>query len=203
MAQANGTERRRRSDGERTRQAILDAAAQLATVEGLDGLSLGRLAQQTGMSKSGLFAHFGSKEELQLATISAAEVVFQADVIAPAMARPEGIARLRALAEGFLSHVERKVFPGGCFFASAAAELDTRPGPLRDRIAEVYRGWVGLLEESARRAQDRGELDPALDPEQVVFEVNAMLAEANGLYILSGDRRAFEMARRAIAARIG
>ena len=203
MAQANGTERRRRSDGERTRQAILDTAAQLATVEGLDGLSLGRLAQETGMSKSGLFAHFGSKEELQLATISAAEVVFQADVIGPAMARPEGVARLRALAEGFLSHVERKVFPGGCFFASAAAELDTRPGPLRDRIAEVYRGWVGLLEESARRAQERVELDPALDPEQVVFEVNAMLAEANGLYILSGDRRAFEMARRAIAARIG
>lgn len=203
MAQASGTERRRRADGERSRRAILETAARLATVEGLDGLSLGRLAQETGMSKSGLYAHFGSKEELQLATIASAEVVFEAEVLAPAMAQPEGVARLRALAEGFLSHVERNVFPGGCFFASAAAELDTRPGPLRDRIAEVYRGWVGLLEESARRAQERGELDPAVDPEQVVFEVNAMLAEANGLYILSGDRRAFEMARRAIAARIG
>lgn len=202
MARAEGVERRRRADGERTRSAILDAAARLATVEGLDGLSLGRLARETGMSKSGLFAHFGSKEELQLATIAAAEGVFEAEVLAPAMARPEGLPRLRALCEGFLGHVERKVFPGGCFFASAAAELDTRPGLLRDRIAEVYDGWTGLLDQSARRAQELGELDASLDPEQLVFEVNAMLAEANGLFLLRGDRRAFEMARRAIEARL-
>ncbi len=202
MARVEGVERRRRADGERSRGAILEAATRLATVEGLDGLSLGRLARETGMSKSGLFAHFGSKEELQLATIAAAEVVFEAEVLAPAMAAPDGVPRLRALSEGFLSHVERRVFPGGCFFASAAAELDTRPGPLRDRVAEVYAGWVGLLDACVRRAQELGELDASLDPEQLVFEVNAMLAEANGIFLLSGDRRVFEMARRAIEARI-
>ena len=202
MTRVEGLERKQRADGERTRGAILEAATRLATVEGLDGLSLGRLARETGMSKSGLFAHFGSKEELQLATIAAAEVIFDEDVLAPAMAQPDGLARFRALCEGFLSHVERKVFPGGCFFASAAAELDTRPGPLRDRIAEVYAGWVGLLDASVRRAQELGDLDPALDPEQVVFEANAMLAEANGVFLLSGDRKAFDMARRAIEARL-
>lgn len=202
MARAEGLERRRRADGERTRRTILDAAARLATVEGLDGLSIGRLAQSTGMSKSGLFAHFGSKEELQLATISAAEDVFQVEVLTPAMAEPAGLARLRALSDGFLGHVERGVFPGGCFFASVAAELDTRPGPLRDRIAEVYEAWTALLEENVLRAQELGELDASRDPDQLVFEVNAMLAEANGLFLLRADTRVFEMARRAIEARL-
>jgi AcrR family transcriptional regulator len=203
VAQTEGLPRRRRADGERTRRAILDAAARLATVEGLDGLSLGRLAQDTGMSKSGLFAHFGSKEELQLATIAAAEDVFRSEVLDPALAAPEGLPRLRELCEGFLGHVERGVFPGGCFFASTAAELDTRPGPLRDRVAEVYDGWTALIEGFVRRAQELGQLDGSLDPEQLAFEVNAMLAEANGLFLLRGDPRAFEMARRAIRARLG
>jgi AcrR family transcriptional regulator len=203
MARTEGLERRRRADGERTRRAILEAAARLATVDGLDGLSLGRLAQDTGMSKSGLFAHFGSKEELQLATIAAAEEVFRSEVLDPSLAAPEGLPRLRALCEGFLGHVERGVFPGGCFFASTAAELDTRPGPLRDRVAEVYDGWMALIEESVRRAQGLGQLDRSLDPEQLSFEVNAMLAEANALFLLRADARAFEMARRAIRARLG
>ncbi|MEF2162646.1 helix-turn-helix domain-containing protein, partial [Pseudomonas aeruginosa] len=103
---------------------ILHTAARLATVEGLDGLTIGRLAAETGMSKSGLFAHFGSKEELQLATIDTAEEIYEEDVLRPAL-QEEGRARLEALCERFLSHVDRKVFPGGCFFASAAAELDT------------------------------------------------------------------------------
>ncbi len=202
MARTEGLERRRRADGERTRSAILEAAARMATVEGLDGLSIGRLAQSTGMSKSGLFAHFGSKEELQLATIAAAEDVFQVEVLDPAMAAPEGLPRLRVLCDRFLVHVEEGVFPGGCFFASAAAELDTRPGPLRDRVAEIYDGWITLMEGSLRRAQELGQLDRSLDPEQIAFEVNAMLAEANGLFLLRGDPRAFEMARRAIEARL-
>jgi AcrR family transcriptional regulator len=203
LARTEGLERRRRADGERTRSAILEAAARMATVEGLDGLSIGRLAQDTGMSKSGLFAHFGSKEELQLATIAAAEDVFRIEVLDPAMAAPEGLPRLRVLCDRFLAHVEEGVFPGGCFFASAAAELDTRPGPLRDRVAEVYDGWITLMEGSLRRAQELGQLDRSLDPEQIAFEVNAMLAEANGLFLLRGDPRAFEMARRAIGARLG
>src|SRR5215831_17110672 len=141
----NGTERKRRSDGERSRNAILHQAAQLATVEGLSGLSIGRLADAVGMSKSGLFAHFHSKEELQLATIEAGDAIFRAEVIDPAHKAPPGIGRLRALCEAFLAHLERGVFPGGCFFASAAAELDTHPGPVRDRALALVAEWFGQL----------------------------------------------------------
>jgi AcrR family transcriptional regulator len=179
----------------------LEAATRLSTVEGLDGLSLGRLAQETGMSKS-LFAHFGSKEELQLAAIAAADEVFRAEVLEPALAEREGLPRLRALCERFLEHVERGVFPGRCFFASAAAELDTQPGPLRDRVAEVYEGWMALIEGCIRRAQALAQLERSIDPEQLAFEINAMLAEANGLFLLRADPRAFEMARRAIRGRL-
>ena len=195
------TERRRRSDGERSRRTILLTAARLATVEGLDGLTIGRLAAATGMSKSGLFAHFGSKEELQLATIGAAEEIFAEDVLRPAL-EAEGLERVRALSERFLSHVGRNVFPGGCFFASAAAELDTRPGPVRERVVAVQRQWMDLFEGAIRTAQERRELDPSVDPAQLTFELNALLGEANGLYLLSGDSGAFDMARRGIADRL-
>src|SRR6476646_293399 len=110
--------RRRRSDGERSRNAILREAGRLATVEGISGLSISRLAEAVGMSKSGLFAHFGSKQELQLATMEMASVLFAQEVIEPAATAPSGIERLRALAENFLRHVERGAYPGGCFFAS-------------------------------------------------------------------------------------
>ena len=118
--------RRRRSDGERSRKSILEAAAALATIDGLEGLSIGRLAERTGMSKSGLYAHFGSKQELQLATVETANEIFQAEVIEPALAAPAGRERLLALCDHYFSHLEREVFPGGCFFASAAADFDTR-----------------------------------------------------------------------------
>ncbi len=195
------TARRRRSDGERSRRTILLTAARLATVEGLDGLTIGRLAAATGMSKSGLFAHFGSKEELQLATIGAAEEIFAEDVLRPAL-EAEGLERVRALSERFLSHVGRNVFPGGCFFASAAAELDTRPGPVRERVVAVQRQWMDLFEGAIRTAQERREVDPSVDPAQLTFELNALLGEANGLYLLSGDPGAFDMARRGIADRL-
>ena len=131
--------RKRRSDGERSRNAILREAAQLATVEGIGGLSIGRLADAVGMSKSGLFAHFGSKEELQLATIETASALFTEQVVEPALAAPTGLERLRQLAENFLRHVEDGVYPGGCFFASVAAEMDTHPGPVRDLAVQVER----------------------------------------------------------------
>src|SRR5215208_3685305 len=137
---------RRRADGERTRHAILQAAAGLATTDGLEGLSIGRLAEHLGMSKSGLYAHFGSKEELQLATIATAAGIFDAEVVAPTRAEPTPRGRIEALCERFLSHVERKVFPGGCFFAAAAAELDTQSGRVRDRVAEFLREWIGRFE---------------------------------------------------------
>src|SRR5271170_2654060 len=112
------------SHGARTRDTILRAAADLASVEGLDGLSIGRLATELAMSKSGLFAHFGSKEDLQLATIEEARQRYVQQVIAPALAAGTGITRLSALCEAFLSYIERRVFPGGCFFAAAVAEFD-------------------------------------------------------------------------------
>jgi AcrR family transcriptional regulator len=195
------TTRRRRADGERSRRTILLTAARLATIEGLDGLTIGRLAEETGMSKSGLFAHFGSKEELQLATIGMAEEIFQEDVLGPAL-EAEGRRRVEALCERFLSHVDRNVFPGGCFFASAAAELDTRPGRVRDRVVAVQRHWMTLIEEALAEAQARGEIAPSADRAQLTFEINAMLAEANGLYLLNDDSRYFDMARRGVADRL-
>ena len=198
---SSGTTRRRRADGERSRRAILLAAARLATTEGLDGLTIGRLADETGMSKSGLFAHFGSKEELQLATMGMAQDIFDEDVLAPALAS-EGRARVEALCDRFLSHVDRSVFPGGCFFASAAAELDTRPGRVRDRIVAVQRAWAELIEDALAVAQERGEIGAAADRAQLAFEINALLAEANGLFVLYGERRYIAMARRGIADRL-
>src|SRR5690242_3347729 len=127
---AAGPPRRPRSDGERSRAAILHTAARLATVDGLDGLSLAHLANAVGMSKSGLFAHFRSKQELQLATVEAASAIFDEQVIEPAVAARPGVARLRAYVERFLDHVEDGVFPGGCFFVSAVSELDSHPGPV-------------------------------------------------------------------------
>jgi AcrR family transcriptional regulator len=195
------TTRRRRSDGERSRRTILLTAARLATVEGLDGLTIGRLADATGMSKSGLFAHFGSKEELQLATVGMAEEIFEEDVLAPAL-EVEGLRRVEVLCERFLSHVDRHVFPGGCFFASVAAELDTRPGRVRDRVVEILRAWMTLVEEALAEAQARGEIAPSADRAQLTFEINAMLAEANGLYLLYDDPGCLDMARRGIADRL-
>lgn len=195
-------DRRRRSDGERSRRTILDAAARLATVEGIDGLSIGGLAKAIGMSKSGLYAHFGSKEELQLETIAAAQEVFDAEVVDPALEAGDGLPRVEALCEGFLSHVERGVFPGGCFFASVTAELDTRPGPPRDRIAAVQSSWTELIASGLHEAQVRGEVDPSASIEQLTFEINAMLAQANTLFVLYGDRMTFDLARRAIRDRL-
>src|SRR5689334_4465012 len=136
----------RRSDGERTRAAILDEAARLATVEGISGLSLSRLADAVGMSKSGLFAHFGSKEELQLETIEAADAIFIQLVIEPASRAATGIERLRGLLDGYLHYVADETFPGGCFFASTLAEVDMQPGPVRDRLVAFLTDWLGRLE---------------------------------------------------------
>ena len=187
-----------KTKGERTRQAILDVAASLATEEGLEPLSIGRLADATGMSKSGLFAHFRSKQELELSTVEAAGEVFAEDVMKPALAAPPGVQRLVALTEAFLSHVERRVFPGGCFFAAAAAELDSRPGPLRDRIVAFQRGWMRTLEKHVAEARERGELARSADPQQVAFEVQAMLVAANGAFLLQGDPAVFDRARRGV-----
>jgi AcrR family transcriptional regulator len=191
--------RRRRSDGERSRRTILQTAARLATVEGLEGLSIGRLAEASGISKGGLYAHFGSKEELQLATIETAGEIFDEQVVDVGLAAPAGRARVIALTEAFLDYLERRVFPGGCFFAAAGAEFDTRPGRVKQEIARFHQGWMSLLERLVVEARDAGELDPATDAGQLAFELNAMLLGANSGYLLEGDPAVFEIARRGIA----
>jgi AcrR family transcriptional regulator len=195
--------RRRRSDGERSRAAILREAARLATVEGLEGLSLARLADAVGMSKSGLFAHFGSKEELQLATIDAASAIFDELVIAPAGEEPAGVPRLRAYVERFLDHVEEGVFPGGCFFVSAMGELDTHPGPVRDGAMAFSQRWLMLLAEQVSTAQAAGELEPTADPAQIAFELNAYMVLGNMQFVAASDPATLDRVRRAVDARLG
>src|SRR5215475_2656202 len=134
--------RKPRADGVESRRAILLAAANLATTRGLEGLSIGELAEHIGMSKSGLYAHFKSKEELELATIETAAEIFSRDVLAPVSGSPGGFGRVQALSEAFLGHLERRVFPGGCFFATVSAQLASRPGRARDRVMELQRRWV-------------------------------------------------------------
>ncbi len=196
------TTKRKRSDGERSRAAILDAATNLATLEGLEGLSIGRLAEHIGMSKSGLYAHFGSKEELQLATVETAGRIFADAVIEPAREAEGAFARLEALCERFLAYLEKPVFPGGCFFAAAEAEFDTQPGPVRDKLKEFMAVWLGLLERRARQAQEAGELDPDEDPALLAFEIDAFMRMANSVTLLQGGQTGLELARRAIRVRL-
>src|SRR3954470_21562034 len=200
---AAGPARRRRSDGERSRAAILREAARLATVDGLDGLSLARLADAVGMSKSGLFAHFGSKEELQLATVDAASAIFEALVITPAGAAAAGLPRLRAYITGFLDHVEEGVFPGGCFFVSAVSELDTHPGPVRDVAMAFSQRWLELLAAEVTAAQAAGELDRAADPSQIAFELHAFMVLGNLQFVAAGEPAALQFVGRAVESRLG
>src|SRR3954466_14541732 len=194
--------RRQRSDGERSRAAILREAARLATVEGLQGLSLARLADAVGMSKSGLFAHFGSKEELQLATIDAASATFDELVIDPAGEEAAGVPRLRAYIERFLDHVQEGVFPGGCFFVSAMGELGTHPGPARDGAMAFSQRWMTLLAQQVAAAQTARDLDPTADPSQIAFELNAYMVLGNMQFVASADPAALERVRHAVDTRL-
>ena len=175
--------------GERTRAAILDRAVDLASVEGLEGLTIGRLAGDLRMSKSGLFAHFGSKQDLQLATVAAAADRFRRVVIEPSMAAADGGPRLRAMAEHYFEYLE--TFTGGCFWGATASEYDDRPGPVRDAIAATMDLWMAEL---VRQATAAG-ID---DPERYAFELYAVVMAANSRFRLSGDRGVFDLARAAL-----
>ncbi|MEX2108459.1 MAG: TetR/AcrR family transcriptional regulator [Solirubrobacterales bacterium] len=177
--------------GAETRAAILDRAVDIASAEGLEGLTIGRLATGLEMSKSGLFAHFGSKQELQLATVEAAQQRFRRAVIDPARNAAEGAPRLRAMADAYLVHLDGGAYSGGCFWASTAAEYDDRPGPVRDAIAAALDAWLGELERQAGIAGLQ-------EPDRVAFELYAVVMGANSRYRLSGDRRAFGYAHDAI-----
>jgi AcrR family transcriptional regulator len=194
--------RKRRSDGERSRNAILREAAQLATVEGINGLSISRLADAVGMSKSGLFAHFGSKEELQLATIETARVLFNEIVIEPASTAPTAYERLRQLIENFLRHVEDKIYPGGCFYVSVGVELAAQSGPVRDEAVTLSAEWMQLVVSTIRDAQADGDIDAAEDAEQLAFELTGYLLLGNTQFVATQDSVAIDRARRAIDRRL-
>jgi AcrR family transcriptional regulator len=182
--------------GADTRAAILDRAVDLASVEGLEGLTIGRLAAELEMSKSGLFAHFGSKQELQLAAVDAAARRFSAAVIEPALAAADGAPRLRAMADSYMAYLEGDAYSGGCFWGATSAEYDDRPGPVRDAIAAALDAWLGELERQARIA---GSPQPA----RFAFELYAVVMGANSRFRLGGDRIVFDYARATIDRLLG
>lgn len=175
----------------------------MATVTGLDRLSIGDLAARIGMSKSGLYAHFRSKEELQLATIDAAEATFDAVVIGPMLDAEPGIPAVTALTDAFLDHLRRRVFPGGCFFACASAELQSQPGPVKERIAAFDRRWHGRFEEHLRTAQAAGDIGPDEDLKQLFFELDAYLLYAHAAFAFRGDPTVLDRAADAVRSRLG
>lgn len=193
----------RRLRGDRTRHAILSRAARLASAEGLEAVSLQRLASDLGISKSGLFAHFGSKEELQLAIVDEASRIFTAEVLRPGLAPPRGVGRVQALCEAYLSYVEREVFPGGCFFEATMAEFDSKPGPVRDAVVERKGYWSATILRAIREAQEAGDIDAEVDAEQLEWELNCLLAGANDSHAMKAGPLVLERARRAIGHRLG
>lgn len=195
--------RRTRAPGDRSRAQVVEQAARLATIEGIDGLSIGHLAEATGVAKSSIHALFGSKEELQLATVGAARTSFIDEVVTPAFASaPAGRERLLALCEGFLDYVERRVFPGGCFFVAASAEIGARPGRVHDEVARIQQQWRDLLAGEAEIARDNGEWPDGTEPAQLAFELGVILAGTNIVAVLHDDTAAIARARQAIRARL-
>jgi AcrR family transcriptional regulator len=203
LDQRSRAPRHPRADGERTRAAILRAAASLATVEGLEGLSIGHLAAAIGMSKSGLYAHFGSKQELQLATVEEAERILDEEVIAPALAARPGRAQLAAACEAYLGYVQRRVFPGGCFFAATALEMGTRPGPVKERVAAIQSGFTALLRSFAATALEQHELPTSENPDWLAFELHAILLAADAKFVLLDDPAVLDLARQVVRQRLG
>jgi AcrR family transcriptional regulator len=194
-AEAIRAGRKPRADGVESRRTILLAAANLATTRGLEGLSIGELAHHIGMSKSGLYAHFKSKEELELATIETAAEIFERDVLTPARESPSGLPRVLALSDAFLAHLERRVFPGGCFFATVAVQLASRPGRPRDRVMALQKRWIEQFAQTLGQAVAAGELPPESDVDQIVFELTAMLVRANFSWVATGEARVLAQAR--------
>lgn len=202
MEPASRTTDRRRLRGERSRQAILSHAARVASAEGLGAVSLQRLATDLGISKSGLFAHFGSKEELQLATVEEAGKVFTNEVLRPGLKAPAGLVRVWALSNAYLSYLKRGVFPGGCFFEAAVSEFDSRPGPVRDAVLEKRGYWVHSLARAIREAAAAGDVQRGVDAEQLAWELSCLLVGANGSFVVDRGNVGIERARRAIRDRL-
>lgn len=189
---------RRLAQGERTRQEILAAARRIANSEGLEALTIGRLAAEVGMSKAGLFGHFGSKEALQVATVDAAYEVFRSAVLDPVLAAAPGTAQLRIYLERYLDYLQRQLDKGGCFFTAAAAEFDDRAGPVRDRLLQLSDERGAVIAQAIRRAVADGQLPADTDVEQMVFELLSFAIGANQMFQLYKDPKLLERARRSL-----
>ncbi|MEU3011360.1 TetR/AcrR family transcriptional regulator [Nocardia asteroides NBRC 15531] len=188
--------------GAQSRRAILDRAMDIASVEGLESLSTRRLSTDLGLSNSGVFAQFGSKEELQLATVRAAIEAFAAQVVKPARRAPGGLRRVRALAEAWLAYAAKPFFSGGCFFLSAISEFDARPGRVRDALGAARQDWLRLYEATVTEAMSLGEITADVDPGDLAFELDAVARQAAQDALLFDDPARFERARRIIDARL-
>ncbi len=181
---------------------MLGRTVEIASMEGLESLSVGRLATELGLSKSGVFALFGSKEGLQLATVREAARVFAERVLRPVTAQPAGVLRVWRLCEAWLEYSRTRVFPGGCFFYEIIAEFDARSGPVHDAAVRAQRDWSAHVEETVAQARDAGELHSDIDVCQLVFELLALMETANGIAVLHGEETAYRRARTGIAARL-
>jgi AcrR family transcriptional regulator len=202
MTRAAETAGRAPRKGERTREGILRVAVDLASVEGLEGLSIGHLAKTLKMSKSGLFAHFGSKRDLQLATIEMARVIFIDHVVRPALAQPAGIPRLWKLCDRWIGHVEEKVFAGGCFFSAASFEFDSRPGPIRTAIVAVMQEWLGTLTRAVDEAKKARHIKADVNASRFALEIYSMAVGSQWAFQLLDQKNAPKDARKLILSRI-
>ncbi|MER6097621.1 TetR/AcrR family transcriptional regulator [Streptomyces sp. NPDC001728] len=188
--------------GNQTRRLVLGRTMDIASVEGLEGLSLGRIATELQLSKSGVFALFGSKEGLQLATVRAAVAVFVDRVVTPLKDVPPGALRVRELCRNWLAYSSERVFSGGCFFYAASAEFDARTGPVHDAVAQTRRDWTAYMEGALNEARAVGDFAGDLDVEQVAFEVIALMEAANAQSVLFGDPGVYARAEGGITARL-
>lgn len=185
----------RRARGMRSRAAVLERSVQMASREGLEGLTIGKLAADLEVHKSSVFALFGSKEELQLATLAAARGILIDQVVAPALSSKEGVPRLLAMGEAWWNYLASEVFVGGCFLCAASTEMDGRPGPVRDAVANVMREWIAVLKANIEAAIVAGEMQPEVDPQAMAFRLNALGMAANWQRQLLDDPSGLEHAR--------
>jgi AcrR family transcriptional regulator len=195
--------RRSVAEARRTRAAVVQRAAEVASLEGLEGLTIGRLAADLEMSKAGVLGHFGSKEALQLATLESAIRSFRSEVWEPAADAEPGLARLEAICDAWVSYLERSVFPGGCFLTAVSCEFDGREGRVRDAVVEALALWSRVLEGEVRAAIEAGDLPRGTDPATIALQLNSLAMGANQAIQLFGDRRAPKLARGAMRAALG
>lgn len=188
--------------GNQTRRLILQRAVSIASVEGLEGLSLGRLANELRLSKSGVFALFGSKEELQLATVRTAIKIYIEHVVRPARELPPGIGQIWRLCGNWLTYSEQRVFPGGCFFYSVTAEYDAREGKVHDAVTKAHGNWFALLEQTIDEARQIGEVREDTDIPQLAFELIALLETANAESVLHDNYTCYQKAANGIRNRL-